>query len=162
MNLKSTKTRWVAVGATVAALGGGGAALAANGADDGSQDLKPGASSVTVPTGPGSSEPQDATEANETPGKEGAEGREDPKLEAKDDAAETAEAAQLAKVAKVTEAQAKLAAITRVPGTATAAELGNENGNVVWEVEVKDGSGKVQEVKIDAGNAQVLLVGADD
>lgn len=159
MKLTSKKTRWVAVGATVAALGGGGAALALNGGSDGSQDLKPGASSVTVPNEPDSRESQDATEATEA---SGAEGREDPKTEAKDDAAETAEAAQLAKVAKVTEAQAKAAAIARVPGTADTARLGNENGNVVWEVEVTDGAGKVQEIKVDAGNARVLLVEAGD
>lgn len=159
MDLKSNKTRWVAVGATVAALGSGGAALALNGGSDGSQDLKPGASSVTAPNGPDGRESQDATEPNEA---SGAEGKEDPKTEAKDDAAETAEAAQLAKVAKVTEAQAKAAAVARVPGTATTAQLGNENGNVVWEVEVTDGAGKVQDVKVDAGNAQVLLVEAGD
>ncbi|MGB3683380.1 MAG: PepSY domain-containing protein, partial [Rubrobacteraceae bacterium] len=36
------------------------------------------------------------------------------------------------------------------------AELGNENGYVVWEVEVAAQDGTLQEVKVDAGNGKVL------
>jgi uncharacterized membrane protein YkoI len=42
------------------------------------------------------------------------------------------------------------------------AELGNENGFVVWEVEVQASDGTLQEVKVDAGNGQVLAQEAEE
>jgi uncharacterized membrane protein YkoI len=36
------------------------------------------------------------------------------------------------------------------------AELDNENGFVVWSIEVRDAAGTVHDIKIDAGNAAVL------
>jgi uncharacterized membrane protein YkoI len=42
------------------------------------------------------------------------------------------------------------------------AELGDENGFVVWEVEVQASDGTFQEVKVDAGNGQILAQEAED
>lgn len=76
---------------------------------------------------------------------------------------EADEAAALAKLAKVSEADAKAAALAAVPGgKVTGIELGNENGSVIYEVAVTDGSGRQLDVKVDACNAKVLAQEADD
>ena len=69
---------------------------------------------------------------------------------------DSAEAAQLAGQARITAEQAKSAALQAVPGQAVKAELDNENGNLVYSVEVKDASGATVDVKVDAGNGQIL------
>ena len=51
--------------------------------------------------------------------------------------------------------QAKQAALAAVPGTVLSAQLEDENGNVVYGVEVTTASGTV-DVKVDAGTAKVL------
>lgn len=165
MNFSQRTKRWLALGVSTAALGGGGAALAVAGSGGSSPDpgeLAPNRSSVTVPNAPDLNEPN---EGQETPGTEGPEGAEAPESAASEkakDTSEAAETAQLAKVAKVDEAQAKSAALSKVPGTVQKAELGDENGNVVWEVEVKGDDGKTHEVKVDAGNATVLSAQVDN
>jgi outer membrane lipoprotein SlyB len=50
----------------------------------------------------------------------------------------------------------------RVSGTAGAIELDNENGNVVYSVEITKADGSKLDVKVDAGNARVLHQEADD
>lgn len=65
------------------------------------------------------------------------------------------EAAQLAQLDVISEADA-IAAATADGGSADAAELGNENGTVVYEVEVTGADGTASEVKVDAGNGDVL------
>ncbi len=70
-------------------------------------------------------------------------------------ASEAAEAASLQALAKITPEQAKAAALEAVPGTVVKVDLDNENGNVVYSVEVKATDG-VHELKIDAGNGTVL------
>jgi hypothetical protein len=76
------------------------------------------------------------------------------------------EAAALAKLAKVTEADARNAALAKFPGaTIQKATLEDENGNVVWAIELTDATKAAQEVKVDAGNGAVLAVeagGADN
>ena len=67
------------------------------------------------------------------------------------------ESKALAGSAKITAEQAKQAAEAKVGGTASKVELGNENGNLVYEVNV----GK-KEVKVDAGNKSVLKVEQND
>ena len=74
---------------------------------------------------------------------------------------EQAEAAQYQKLARITAAQARSAALASVPGTATAAELENEDGNLVYGVTVKTASGE-KDVKVDAGNGKVLQVEQDE
>ena len=79
---------------------------------------------------------------------------------------EANESAALAALAKVSEADARNAALAKFPGaTITKAELGDENGFVVWSIELTDASKAPQEVKIDAGSGAVLAVeagGADN
>jgi hypothetical protein len=83
-----------------------------------------------------------------------------------DSAAEADEAAALAKLAKITADQAKQAALTRFPGaTIGKIALEDENGSLVYAVELIDANKAAQEVKIDAGNGAVLAVeagGADN
>lgn len=105
-------------------------------------DLAPGASSVQAPSAPDSERSGEGSEAAE-------------------DAAEKAEAAELAGLATVDQAAAEKAALAKVPGTVGHSELGNENGNVVWQVEVIASGGGEHEVTIDAGNGAVLLSQAD-
>ena len=71
-------------------------------------------------------------------------------------ASEKAETQKLKGLAKVDQAAAEKAALGAVPGTVKNAALGNENGYVVWDVEVAGQGGKVTDVKIDAGNGKVL------
>ncbi|MGQ9756173.1 MAG: PepSY domain-containing protein [Desulfotomaculales bacterium] len=77
------------------------------------------------------------------------------KEQAKDAPDEAAEAAALEGKAKITPAQAQAAALAAVPGTALKTELDNENGNLVYSVEVKTAQG-VKDIKVDAGDGKVL------
>jgi hypothetical protein len=72
-----------------------------------------------------------------------------------------ADAATLASLARITEEQAQAAALKQVPGTVVKTELDNENGNLVYSVEIQTATGE-HDVKVDAGNGRVLLVEADD
>jgi hypothetical protein len=77
------------------------------------------------------------------------------------DESEAAETAALAKLAKISEADATKAALARFPGaTVQKASLEDENGNVVWSVQLTDASKAAQEVKVDAGNGAILAVEA--
>lgn len=69
---------------------------------------------------------------------------------------ESAEAQQLQSLAKIDQNAAEQAALQAVPGQITDSELGNENGYVVYEVDVKGDDGQTHEVKVDAGNGSVL------
>lgn len=69
---------------------------------------------------------------------------------------EADEAASLQALATITPDDAAAAALAAVPGTAGAVELDNENGFVVYSVEVIGADGTVIDVKVDAGNGQVL------
>ncbi|MGI8993243.1 MAG: PepSY domain-containing protein [Nocardioidaceae bacterium] len=86
-----------------------------------------------------------------------------PENEAADDSntSESDEAAQLQPLAKIDAQQAQDAALTAVSGTVQKVELGNEDGYVVYEVKISTTNGVV-EVKVDAGNAEVLAQEADD
>ena len=75
---------------------------------------------------------------------------------------EAAEAAALAGLATLSQADAEAAALAAVSGEIVQAELDNENGFVVWSIEIRDGSGVVHDVKVDAGNGQVLGTQADE
>ena len=69
---------------------------------------------------------------------------------------EATDTATLAPLAKVTPDQASAAATAKVPGTAGKVQLEDENGNVVYGVEVTSASGSRTDVKVDAGNGTVL------
>lgn len=66
------------------------------------------------------------------------------------------ETKQLQALAKISASDAEAAAVAAVPGKAAPAQLEDEDGNVVWAVEVTAADGKVTEVKVDAGNGKVL------
>ncbi len=68
---------------------------------------------------------------------------------------EGAESSSLQSLAKINAEDAKAAALKAVPGTATKVSLDNENGNVVYSVEVQAAKG-ITDVKVDAGNGKVL------
>lgn len=71
--------------------------------------------------------------------------------ETNDDAEEQQEAAKLQPLAKITAQQAQQAAETAVGGKASSVKLEDEDGNLVYAVEI----GK-QEFIVDAGNGRVL------
>ena len=73
------------------------------------------------------------------------------------DADEDAEQAALLHLAKVDAAAARTAALATVRGSVTETELENEDGSVVWKVEILDRAGLETTVYVDAGNANVLL-----
>lgn len=76
---------------------------------------------------------------------------------------EAGEAAALQSAAKITPDQAKQAALAAVPGAVNKVELDNENGSVVYSVEIT-ANGTTTDVKVDAGNGKVLAQesGQDD
>jgi len=76
---------------------------------------------------------------------------------------EAAETAALAALAKISEADARNAALAKFPGgTIQKTTLQDENGSVVWAVELTDANKTAQEVKIDAGNGAILATEAGD
>jgi uncharacterized membrane protein YkoI len=76
-------------------------------------------------------------------------------------ASEADEQAQLAGLATINADDASRAALAAQPGTVTDVQLENENGNVVYSVIVDTGNGSV-DIKVDAGNANVLSTEADE
>ncbi|AKX94260.1 PepSY domain-containing protein [Neomoorella thermoacetica] len=73
---------------------------------------------------------------------------------------EAAESQALQARAKITADAAKSAALKAVPGTVKKVALDNENGNLVYSVEIQAASGSI-DVKVDAGNGQVLAQDQD-
>ncbi|KYH33261.1 PepSY domain-containing protein [Neomoorella mulderi] len=73
---------------------------------------------------------------------------------------EAAESQALQARAKITADAAKSAALKAVPGTVKKVALDNENGNLVYSVEIQAASGSI-DVKVDAGNGQVLTQDRD-
>jgi Peptidase propeptide and YPEB domain len=70
------------------------------------------------------------------------------------------EAAQ-ARLAKITIDQALTAALNRQSGTVLRAELQDEDGFLVYNVEIASSDNQLYQVKIDAGNRSVLRVDVD-
>jgi uncharacterized membrane protein YkoI len=68
---------------------------------------------------------------------------------------------ELQKLAKITKEDAARAATAAAPGTVTETKLENEDSNLVYTVEITNGN-KTTEVIVDAGNASVLAVAADE
>lgn len=76
-------------------------------------------------------------------------------------AQEKAETDALAKLATVTGQEAAKAATDLVPGTVSSIELDDEDGFVVWEVDITQADGTTVEVLVDAGNASILAQETD-
>ncbi|AHF80124.1 PepSY domain-containing protein [Thermococcus paralvinellae] len=75
-----------------------------------------------------------------------------------DGISEDQEAKLLQSLAKITPEQAKQAALAEVNGNVIKVELDNENGYLVYSVEVKTGDGTIKDVKVDAGNGKILHI----
>ena len=75
---------------------------------------------------------------------------------------EAEEAAQLEGLAGITADEAAAAAAAAVGGDVTEVELDNENGTVVYSVEITDAAGVDVDVKVDAGDGAILDQQADD
>ena len=75
---------------------------------------------------------------------------------------EAEEAGQLEGLATITAEEATAAAAKSVPGDVAEVELDNENGSVVYSVEITDADGRDIDVKVDAGNGNILDQQADD
>ena len=102
-------------------------------------------------------------EANEAQGGEESEANEAKEAEdgeEAEDRAEGAESERLKSLARITPEQAQSAALAQVPGTVKKVELENEDGNVVYGVEIKTAKGE-SDVKVDAGDGRVLHVEQD-
>lgn len=150
-----------ALAATVLTLGGG-AALAAG---QNPATAQGGGAAATQEQGQEEQDPS-YTGSIKAPGGQDseneAEGKETEQSEAADDKAEAAEEQQLQSLAKIDQQATEQAALRAVPGQAMETELGNENGYVVYEVEIKGDDGQTHEVKVDAGNGNVLAQEIDD
>ena len=71
--------------------------------------------------------------------------------------------ASLQKLAKIDQAAAEQAALKAVPGTVHETELEtSDNGYVVYDIEVAGDDGKSHEVKVDAGNGEILHQDLED
>ncbi len=66
------------------------------------------------------------------------------------------EEAQAARLASVTIEEAAVAARAAAHGTVVAAELEDEDGTLVWTVDIAGEDNQVHEVLVDAGNKRVL------
>ncbi|AST07049.1 hypothetical protein AF2641_09290 [Anoxybacillus flavithermus] len=75
---------------------------------------------------------------------------------------EEQEQGQLQAKAKITEKQAIDIALQHVKGQENGTELENEDGVVVYAVEVKDEQGKLSDVKVDAQTGAVVKIDRND
>jgi len=69
--------------------------------------------------------------------------------------------AEFAKHAKVTQQEAEAAALAVMPGQVVKAKLDDEDGYLVWQIDVKHANGTT-EIAVDAGNAKVLAAEAEE
>ena len=74
---------------------------------------------------------------------------------------EDSENVVLAKYTKITEEEAKNIALSKVPGKVVKVELENEDGYVVYGVEISTSNG-IKDVKVDAENGKILKIDGDD
>jgi hypothetical protein len=116
---------------------------------------------TTVNTQAGLQAQDGQPEGTETPGTDTGPNEQSPKYTssisvdqtATDGLSEADEAAALASQARISSDEAKAAALAANPGTTVVkAELDNENGALVYSVELSNGS----DVKVDAGNGDIL------
>lgn len=157
--MKTTAKRAIATGAlvTALALGGTGVAVATTGAASApanttNSEQDPGYVGTIPAPNDGTADTEEADGAEGAEAAEGTEGAEG----ADDSAAEAAQSTALESLAKVTPEEATAVALKAVSGTAAAAQLENENGFVVYGIEVTTADGTVIDVKIDAGDGTVL------
>jgi hypothetical protein len=135
----------VGAAAAVLALGGGGAAVAAQqGALPGQEEDPNITGTVSAPGG-----------------NEGAEGHEN-EAATENEAQDNEAGGQLEGLARIDRAAAEKAALGAVPGEVKETELENENGFVVYGVEIQGKDGRLHEVVVDAGNGKILAQEMED
>ena len=69
--------------------------------------------------------------------------------------------ADFAKLARVTQQEAEAAALAVQPGQVVQAKLDDEDGYLVWQIDVKHAKGTT-EIAVDAGNSKVLAAEAEE
>ncbi|MHB8915429.1 MAG: PepSY domain-containing protein [Thiobacillus sp.] len=69
--------------------------------------------------------------------------------------------ADFAKLARVSQREAEAAALAVQPGQVVQAKLDDEEGYLVWQIDVKHGKGTT-EIAVDAGNSKVLAAEAEE
>ena len=69
--------------------------------------------------------------------------------------------AEFAKHAKISQQQAEAAALAVQPGQVVKAKLDDEDGYLVWQIDVKHDKGTT-EIAVDAGNSKVLAAEAEE
>lgn len=153
---------WLAVGVILAgALGT--LAIAQGGAPAQQEQDPPYRSSIQAPVGADERDSDSDFDSDSDSDSETAEAGETEEQEQEEnDRSEAAESAQLSALAKISPEQARAAALARIPGTPLDVELDNENGNVVYSVEVRKADRNVVDIKVDAGTGQVLHIETDE
>jgi uncharacterized membrane protein YkoI len=167
------KSKWLMVGLLAVAIGGAGVALTAMAQGEhgkqGSKEQEKAKYRSTIQVPDDSNEREEAGDSEEGENKEenkAAEANEANESQDREDGdeaedrAEGAESERLKSLARITPEQASAAALAQVPGTVTKVELENEDGNVVYGVEIKTAHGE-SDVKVDAGDGRVLHVEKD-
>ena len=69
--------------------------------------------------------------------------------------------ADLAKLARISQQEAEAAALSVQPGKVVKAKLDDEDGYLVWQIDVKHANGTT-EFAVDAGNAKVLAAEGEE
>lgn len=113
------------------------------------------AQTTTTPTNPAAATPAATPEQKST---EAADATETAGTESAGDASETA---ALIDKAKVSEADARAAALKASPGTVKISELQDEDGKIVWGVEITTASGSVADIKVDGTTGVVVSTQSD-
>jgi uncharacterized membrane protein YkoI len=157
------RAKWMMIALLAVMIAGAGVALTAAARGEGHKHEKKATyrSSVQV-----QDDKNERAEANESEGAEGdeadeaGESKDGEQGEGTEGRAEGAESERLKSLARITPEQAQSAALAQVPGIVKKVELENEDGNVVYGVEVKTADGE-QDVKVDAGDGRVLHVEKD-
>lgn len=70
--------------------------------------------------------------------------------------------AAMAGQARLTSSEAAKIATTALPGKVIETKLNDENGYLIWEVEIIDANGHETQLKIDAGNGRLLAAESED
>lgn len=69
--------------------------------------------------------------------------------------------ASLLRLARISKSKATAAALAALPGQAVKARLDDEEGFLVWQIDVRHGA-KTTEIAVDAGNGKVLAAEAEE
>ncbi len=108
----------------------------------------------------GETEKNEASEKSEAKDDDGEETGDNEREET--DSGEQAKQSALAGQATISKEQAQATALQKVAGEVVKSELEDEDGTVVYGFEIRDASGKVFDVKVDAKTGAFVKASADD